>query len=106
MAKHARPAPEAEGKQQPAGPLEETAQMDRADLHFLLNFIALRHPEAYADARSAQAELTARNAAHRAQQVASVTRALDDGSGIWASYAGAIQEADDRAAREAGDEQP
>jgi hypothetical protein len=105
MARHAKPVPETDTdnetqQQQPGMPPAEIARMDKLDMHFLLNYIALRHPEAYADARSAQAELAARNAAHRAEQEQAITTMLDQGSGdpdsVWASYADALQVSEDR----------
>jgi hypothetical protein len=64
------------------------------DLHFLLNFIALRHPDAYAEARSAQEELAAGNAAYQSQHGQAITISKD--SEVWASYATAILTAESR----------
>src|SRR5580765_3621596 len=91
MARHAKPVPDTDNEaQQPGMPPAEIAGMGKLDMHFLLNYIALRHPEAYADARSAQEELAARNAAHRAQQEPQVTampgQGSDDPDSVWASY--------------------
>lgn len=47
---------------------EEIAGTGTLDMQFLLNFIAIRHPAAYADARTALSEMAARNAAAKEQE--------------------------------------
>ena len=93
MGKHSRDIQETETAPQPGEPLREIAQLGKLDLHFLLNFIALRHPDAYAEARSAQEELAARNAAYQSQHGQAVTVSKDS---VWLAYANAIRTAESR----------